>query len=169
MSNEIDWTKLNKPSPLFTRFAPTEEKLVTLEKQLRDGYLNLPDEHRKYVTIQQLMIHYLGNLLNFVYEIGDFGGIFGFVNIVPSQKCDIIFKMWAKDIWKPSLIKESKKLIDLIINTFNLIRVNADTPDERVLRMAKMVGFKEEFTRENDFLWNGQLYPRYYLSIIREK
>ena len=163
---KIDWKKFEKPSPLFQVLKRTEEKDKLVASELKNGFLNMSDEYRDYQSIYKLMNYYYYHSFSIIYEVGNFGAIFGFVNIIPGFKCDILMKFWDKTLWKPSFVKETRKLIKLFIKQLDLHRVSAETPDEKVEHMAHLCGLETEGIKTNDFRWNGRLYNNIILGIV---
>lgn len=155
---------------MFKKFQPLESKLKVLAQKLMDEPLYLSDEYRDYKAIWRILIN------NFIepdshefYEIGDFGGIIGFVNICPTFKADIVFKLWDKDIWGFRFKTEVKKLIKLIMHKYDLKRIATETPDERMVRVARMCNFKVEGRFKYAFKWNDELYTLYKLRVLKEE
>lgn len=163
---KLNWTKLTNFKH-YKLFFPTKEKVERLAKELKGGRLNLPDEYRNPQSIASLLLTYFSNPSHLFYEIGKFGGIIGFVYILENHKCELLMKMWNKNIWKPSIVKEAKKLIKTIMDEFNLIRINAETPCIHVRKMARILGFTEDGIREKDFSWNGEKFDLFLLSLRR--
>ena len=157
------------PTSIFKIFRPDEQKLKFLAQQLMDGYLNLSDERRNWKTIDFLIkYHFHPETKNIFYEAGDFGAILGFVDIIPGHKCKLSMKVWDKKPWGKKSVREARELIKTTMKKFRLKRLEAETPDERVVKMAKMVGFEIEGTKVLNFRWNGEFFPTYIMSIINE-
>lgn len=159
-----DWIKLTNFKH-YKPFFPTNEKIAKLTKEFKDGYLNLSDEYRNQYSIYNILLMYFNNPANLFYEIGNFGGVLGFANIVGGHKCDILMKMWDKEIWKPSVVKEAKEIIKTIMDEFKLIRINTETADIRVKKMCTILGFKEDGIREKDFSFDGKKFSLFLLSM----
>jgi hypothetical protein len=53
------------------------------------------------------------------------------------------------------------------MDMFKLRRVEAETPDERVLKMARLVGLRYEGVKVKDFMWDGEFYSQYMMAITR--
>ena len=165
---KIDWKALKNPAPSFTIFVPTQEKMRVLAKHLMDGYLNMSDEYRDYQKIWSILTSYFGNgVFNIFYEVGDFKGLLGFTTILPEFKADVMMKILDKSVWKPSVIKETRKLLGIIKQEFKLKRLATSTPDERVRRIATMAGFKTEGISKNAFQWDGKFYKIYSMSMTK--
>lgn len=159
-----------KPLSMFKIFKPTEKKLRFLAQHLLDGYLNLPDEKRNRENINSIIRHYFyaGNK-NLYYEVGNFGAILGFVNIVFGYKCEVHMKFWDKNVWSKGSVREAKELIKTIKNQFRLEKLTTETSDKRVVKMAEIMGFEIEEIKPLDFCWNGEFFPTYIMSIINNK
>ena len=165
---KVDWDALKEPGSMFTRFIPTEEKILELSKHLYEDYLNLSDENRSYRLIHAMnQLYFGGSNLNLFYEIGDFGGILGFTDIIPTFKATVLFKIWDTKIWNSRFLRQSRKLIDSVMSEFRLRRLASETPDVRMVKMAGKAGFKLECAQKNAFLWDGKLMKNFVLGITR--
>lgn len=164
-----DWKKLTN----FQRirlFIPTSDKIKKITQELMDTRWNLSDEYRNQYAIEKLLLTYFSSPSHMFYEIGDFGGILGFAYIIASHKCELLCKIWDKEIWTHNTIKEVKQLINTIMEEFQLIRIGTETPDLRMKDIAtRFLGFKEEGIRTHDFKWQGEFYDNYLLAKTREE
>jgi len=160
----MNWAKLTNFKN-YKLFIPTKDKVAKLAKELIDGKLNLPDEYRNPQSIANLLLMYFSNPTHLFYEIGKFGGVLGFAYIQEGHKAELLMKMWNKNIWKPSVVKEAKRLIKTIMDEFNLIRINVETADERVVKMAKILGMEEDGIRKKNFMFDGELYDLFLYSM----
>ncbi|MHC4605150.1 MAG: GNAT family N-acetyltransferase, partial [Planctomycetota bacterium] len=115
------------------------------------------------------MNYYFVGPNNLTYEIGDMQGLLGFTTIIPTFKCGVLFKLLDRSLWGPDFARESKEVCELIIDEFDLLKLNTSTPDPRVKKMAKMVGFKEEAKRRANFIFNDRLYDEFLLVKFREE
>lgn len=155
--------------PLFQLFEPTEGKIMYFAKKLMTEYLYITDPWRNYWTIHQILNRYVTNPReNVLYEIGDFDGILGFVDIVPGWKAHMTFKLWNKEKWGPDLVGQSRDFIREVMDELHLVRLDSATADPRIVRMSKMVGFQVEGTQKHEFMWDGKLYDQILLAITRE-
>ncbi|MEE9510431.1 MAG: hypothetical protein V3V81_08055 [Candidatus Bathyarchaeia archaeon] len=168
-TTKIQWEKVKNPSPMFKLFEPSKEKFAIISKHLMDGFLNLSDDQRTATAIFRLMGSYFYNPNNLIYEINEMEGLLGFTSIVPSWKCDLLFKIFDKKLWKPSFVKEAGKLVKFIMKEFELRRISAETPDFRVCRMAKLISFKEEGFKKDGFVFNNEFYDKYLLGILNHQ
>lgn len=162
------YQKLINPSPLFTIFVPSEEGLKLIARHLMEGYLNLSDEYRNYDVIYRMLHMYLSDQSCIFYEVGNMQAALGIIGIVPRLKASVFFKLLDTKLWKPQFLREIKQFFKLIMDTFELKRLSAESPDPRIAKMAVKAGFKIEGMRANDFLWNKQLYNNFLLGIVRE-
>lgn len=159
--------RLVNPPPLFKLFGGTiderQEKIMILAKHLKEDYLMLPDEHRNYDTIYRILAYY--NLPNHLfYEFGDFAGLVGFTDIQENYKAEIFFKLWDKKVFNKTFMRQLNELFDMVVEELSLKRLNSATADERVLKIAKMIGFKVEGERENDYCFDGKYYKVYFIG-----
>jgi hypothetical protein len=170
ITNELpkDMERLRHPFPAFKLFIPTRDKLRLLATRLYENYLWISDEYRNQESITALLAgDFLLNRLNIWYELGDYDGLVGFLDIVPGHKCRLAMKLWNPLIWKPSIVKQGRKLIRLIMDEFRLRRVSSDSADNKMVHMATMVGFKKEGARKHEFRWNGKFMPLVMLGLTR--
>jgi RimJ/RimL family protein N-acetyltransferase len=154
---------------LFRLFAPSEEKIKFIGKKLMDEYLYLSDEFRNYDSIYQILFYYINaQNKNVIYEIGDFDGFLGFINIIPGWKATLTFKLWTKALWGADFARQAKNFIGEIMDELYLTRLETSSPDPRIVKMARMVGFKNEGTRRLNFSWQGKLFDDTILAIVKE-
>lgn len=177
---KINWEKIfHGDWKYYKLYQPTAEGIRIVSQKLFEDYLYLPDEHRSPDSIANIIIRFFPPIktsdqpLHLFYEIGDFEGLLGFISIIPEYKGELIFKPWGlrklfNGMKGREFIKESKELINFIIDEFKLRRLESWSPDKRILRMAKMVGFKQEGAQKNAFRWNGKLFTNFALSITRD-
>jgi len=163
-----DIEKLSHPFPLFKVFVPTQEKLRLFAARLNDNYLWVSDEYRNKDSITAIIANnFLLSNFNIWYEIGDYDGLLGFLNVVPGHKCHMTMKLWNPQIWKPSAAKQGRSLIRLIMDEFQLKRIGSESADSKVVHLANIVGFKKEGARKHDFRWNGKMFPLIMLGLTR--
>lgn len=156
---KIDWKRLDAPSSMIRAFVPTKDKMSALLNMLLDMPLYVPDEVRDPNKISVFLAScFSGNIFNRFYELGDFQGWMGFTNILPEYKCDIIFKLWDRNLWGLPFARELKSFINFFMKTFKLKRIGAATPDKIFIKMGRILGFKAEGTQKNAFMWEGKLY-----------
>jgi RimJ/RimL family protein N-acetyltransferase len=128
----------------------------------------IPDEKRNWATIGQILRYYMSPVyFNLFYEIKDFRGLVGFTEIYPEYKANLLWKMWDKSVFSKTFVRHSKELIDLIMNTYKLKRLETETADPNengAKKMAEVAGFVEEGIKKNEYMWNGKLYDKYILA-----
>ncbi len=166
----VDWERLKNPSPLFKVFEPTKEKLMVVAKELYNKPLNLSDEFRNYDIIWAIIAQYFyAGRFNIIYDIGDMKGLLGFIDIVPSFKATVMFKLFDKKLIRGSdFVREVRNLLQLIMEQFDLKRLNTSSPDENIVRLARIIGFKQEGKRLKDFMWDGDYYTDFLLGMRRK-
>ena len=109
MTNEqAKYERLMQPSSMFRIFVPNAEKIKLLSDKLLHEYLYLSDEFRDPKIIQGMMQLYLSGIASIIYEFPNFGGLIGFVNIVPDYKADIMFKLWDRKLWGPTYFQRTE-------------------------------------------------------------
>jgi len=154
---------------MFTKFNPTEDKVKALSKKLMEEPLYLSDEFRDWDLIHKVLFNNFSNKNNEFWEIGEFGGLVGFVNIIPEFKCEIVFKLWNSELWGFRFKTQVKQLIKVIMEKYDLKRVSTESADERMTRMAKMCGFKVEGRSKYAFMWEKEMYTLHKMRILREE
>lgn len=162
---KVDWEKLKQPSPLFQVLKRTEEKDKKIAHELMNGFLNLDDQFRNYESIYKSMNLYFYYSFSIFYEVGKFQTLLGITNIIPRHKCDIMLKIFDKDFWGKDFVRETRSLLRLYIKELELKRISAESPDPRIVRIAKMIGFKVEGIRDKDFKWNDRYYDNFLLGM----
>lgn len=154
----------------FKLFVPTHEKIMSFGQRLMDEYLYMSDEDRDYDTIYQRINYYLVNgNHNVLWEIGEYDGIIAFLNILPGHKANLLFKMWNPKVWTATFVRECKKFVNENMRELHLTRLESATADERIVRMAKPIGFEVEGIKKKNFMWNGKKYDEYILGLVKEK
>lgn len=161
--------KLTNPSPMFKKFEPTPEKMKALAKHLMENKYSLSDEYRDYDIIYGILSKYLSSGACIFYEIGDMDGVIGFTDIILGWKCHAIFELLNPKIWDKQLVRESRALFDLVMDTGKLMKVSSQTADKRVRRMAGMIGFRLEGLRQLEFSWDKKPYDLYLIGRFRLK
>lgn len=154
---------------MFTKFNPTEEKVKALSKKLMEEPLYLSDEFRDYELIHKMLFNGFSNKENIYYEMGNFGGLLGFVNIVSNHKADMVFKIWDKEIWGLRFAKELKALIKETMEKYDLRRMVTESADTKVVKFAKILGWKIEGRFKYGFKWDNEFYTLHRIRIIREE
>lgn len=164
--NEIDLEKLKQPSPLFRIFEPTQDKFRKLARELMMKEFFLPDEYRNWSNINSMLRNYTNPYIaRLLYEVRDYSGLIGFTNIMPNYKAEFLFKIWDYDkIWSKSFARETKDLIDFIIDSFKLKRLEFASGDEKAIKMGKIAGFIVEGIKKDAFLHRGKFYDSYILA-----
>lgn len=168
---------LKRPSPLIKLLEPNLQKLQDFGAKLLNNYLYIPDEFRNEDGVSMLLAYYFPHVLNAPlrpfsvwYELGAWGGVLGFVGIIPGHKCSIVFKLWDKSLWGATLYRGLMELPDRFMKEYALKRLDVATADERMMRVAKRLGFRVEGTQALEFAWKKKLYTKYLLrKVIREE
>ena len=166
---KIKWKSLKKGTDHIKPFKANAEKIERLMKEFLYGYLHLSDECRFPQYVRTMLMDLLDSRsgLNIIYDIDDFKGIVAFVRIRPLFKAKRMFVLLDKGMLRPSIIKESRKLIQMIMKEFKLKRMEAETADKKIVQLSKMVGFKSEGIQKNGFMFNKILMNNNPLSLVR--
>lgn len=163
-------SRLWHPTPRLKYFVPTEEKIVEWGEHLLFDPLHVSEESMDATTIREKIDWMLSGItLNLVYEMGDFGGMICFYEIVPGHKCGLTWQLWDTDLWGPGFVKEGRKVCAMVMDEFKLIRIGSQTADPRVVKLTKMVGFEVEGCQRKIFKQNGKLYDSTMLGMVKEK
>ena len=170
----LDLNYLKNPSPLLRLFEPTIEKLQFIANKFATGFLYIPDELRSPQKVFELMAHLFPYAIepalrpfHVYYEIGRFDGLVGFTNIIPEYRCGSFLKIWNKDIWGPTLARDLTELADRFMQEYHIKRMELETADERMVKVAKICGLKQEGTKALGFRFDGKLYTSYMLRKLR--
>jgi len=171
----LDLNYLKNPSPLLRLFEPTIEKLQFIANKFATGFLYIPDELRSPQKVFELMAHLFPYAIepalrpfHVYYEIGRFDGLVGFTNIIPEYRCGSFLKIWNKDIWGPTLARDLTELADRFMQEYHIKRMELETADERMVKVAKICGLKQEGTKALGFRFDGKLYTSYMLRKLRK-
>jgi RimJ/RimL family protein N-acetyltransferase len=162
---KIDWEKLKNPSSLFQVLHLTEDKTKLIAGELMNGFLNLDDNFRNYESIYKSMSFYFCHSFSVFYEVGQFQALLGITNIIPEHKADVMLKIFDKKFWGKDFVRETRSLLKLYMKELKLKRISAESPDPRIVKIAKMVGFKVEGVRNKDFRWDGKYYDNFLLGM----
>jgi RimJ/RimL family protein N-acetyltransferase len=153
----------------FKLFLPDAEKLAFFMRKLMDTPLYISDDERTPEAIGNIVAYYLSDRRrNILYEVGDFGGILGFVNIIPGHKASVIFKLWDGKLWTPGFVREAREFLAENMAELYLRRLETTTADPRVVKMARLAGFEIEGIKTFDFVWDGDFYDSTILGLIAE-
>jgi len=166
---DIKWDLLKKGTKQIKPFDATPKKIGKLMNVLLNEHLHLSDEYRYPVFVRTMLHDLLSSKsgLHISYDVDGFGGLLVFRNIRPGFKASLMFVLLDKSCVKPSIIKETRALIKRVMKEFKLKRLEAMTADERIVRLAKMLGFKGEGIQKNGFMLDGILMKNNPLSIVR--
>jgi RimJ/RimL family protein N-acetyltransferase len=167
-----EFGKIVEPCGAFELFYPDsqdDDRLKVFVGHLMKKRWYVSDEFRNYDTLWQMVFHmFYGKQLNLIYSIGDFQGILGFLDIIPQHKCSVMLKLWDKDAWKKTTVRDGMRLIDRLFDRFQLLRMETSSPDPRIIKIAEMVGFSEEGKKVKGFKWDGKVFDITTLSRIKE-
>jgi hypothetical protein len=72
--------------------------------------------------------------------------------------------LWDNSRYGATTVREARSLIKLIMDTFDLKRLNTQTADPVIDKLARLCGFEREGLRIGDYMWGGQVYDRYILG-----
>ncbi len=153
----------------FALFVPNEEKLRFFMQKLMDTPLYLSDEDRNLESIYRIVTYYLSDgRKNVLWEVGDFGGILGFVHIIPGHKASVLFKLWEPKLWTAGFVREAREFLAENMKELHLRRLETATADQRVVKMARAAGFEIEGIKTFSFMWDGEALDEYIMALIAE-
>lgn len=150
-------------------FKPTPEKVMAIGRHLMENKYSMSDEYRDYPIIYGILDKYLSSKNSLFYEIGDMDGVFGFTDIISGWKSHMIFELLNSRVWGKRLVRESRKLIDAVMDAMELIKISSQTADKRIAKMSRMIGFEMEGARKAEFSWDKKLYDIYLIGRIRPR
>lgn len=104
---------------------------------------------------EQMIKNYLFNAILFLY---DNKVLFGFVDVFPSYKASIRMTVLDEKAFEKlkTGIRECKAFLELFMKKFELKQLWAYTFDKRIVKLAKLVGFRNVATiPKNGFLKEG--------------
>ena len=173
-NKDIDFEALANPDDRFFKVFKCENtpdfwlRFNKLCKMMMEKYLYISDEYRSPEIIQKIVGGYLsGTSLSLFYELGDFQGLIGFTSILPGYKCNLTFKIWDKEFYSKDMIRATSKLTDLFMDTFRLVRMRTESPDPKMVKGAKLLGFEYEGTETKGFRWDGKYHDLVGLGKVR--
>lgn len=153
---------------MFKAFEPTQDKLKLLATHVNTKKFNLDDAYRDYDVIWNVIFPQFFRQGNMFFEAGDFQGILGFANLIPTRSATVVMKIWDKKLWGATIARQTKELLKFVMKEYKLRRLETSSPDPLVVRMCEMVGFEEEGTKVRSFSWNGKFYDDVYMAILKE-
>jgi len=176
---EINWERLKNIGPNLRPFQPTEENRKFLSQWLLKGFLVMSDEGRTRDKVDMWMgycfpyhLPYEIRPFHVIYEVGDFAGLIGFMDIVVGHKASVLFKYWKPEIWSHKIFRDLKSVQNVIMEELELERLSLRTADLRGVKLAKKMGYVVEGRQAIDFKWNGKYYTTHLLRRLspeREK
>ncbi len=181
----VDWERLRHPSAHLNVMVPTPEKLVDLSDRLLNTPMYLPDEHRNEAWVDLIVASlFNGPTFNWVYEVGDWDGIFSIQDIWPGYRAETSFLLWnnkftgggdsqvglrGKLCWGADFVRELRDVIELVMSEFQIKRLGIATPEENTVRIAtKWLGFKVEGTQKYGFRFDGKMFTQNLLRRVKE-
>lgn len=164
----VNWDKLRQPTDYFRIATMNDDQAVELCQHLKEDFLYVDDAFRNDEAIRSMLWGHFASGNCLIYEIKDGRGYVGFTDIQPGYKANAMMKFWGTDIWGPSFIKQLRTLVSMVMEEFELRRISTESPDRRIVQLAKMVGFKVEGTRKNDFRWDGMLFDNTLMGYTKE-
>jgi hypothetical protein len=134
----------------------TEEKFrKAFDEQMSAEWLHVSDEARVPGFVGPSLVRVFSEGPHEVFELGE-DGLLIFKDIVPGFKCAMSFILWNHESKSVQLFRETRKWIEEIAREYRLVKVETQTADERVVRMAKLLGFELEGYRPDSF-WRGPM------------
>ena len=92
-----------------------------------------------------------------IWEIGD-DGLLIFRDIADGFKAQMSWILWDTKMWGKDIVRESKRHIEDFANRRKLHKIETQTADERVVKLARLLGFETEGYRTESFLREGKRY-----------
>jgi hypothetical protein len=157
-----------RPTEHLRLFVATPEKVESLKRHLMEDYLFLSDESRTDEGALATIAATMATPNSMFYEIGDWAGVVGLDHVVPGHKAHVSLKFWDTTLFRPSVVRQVQGLLSDLMDYFGLRRLWSETPDPRVVKLAKMVGFKWEGDKVDDFRWGDQFFTTAMLGMVRE-
>ncbi len=127
----------------------------------------LPDILRKY----DVLIDTIQDVLKSstkpmgIYKDDTLKGFWLMTGIEPDHQGRLLYWSWGSWV-SPEAVKELKADIFRNMRENSLRRVFAQTPDRRLIRLLKLVGFKEEGRFPKAYKFNGKLYSLYQTRLL---
>lgn len=163
-----NWERLKSPTEYFTVATMNNDQAELLCKHLKEDYLYVSDEYRNDDAVRSMLWSHFASGDCLIYEIKGGRGYVGFTDIQPGYKCNAMMKFWGTDLWGPSFIRQLRELVRAVVEEFDLERISTESPDPRIVKLARMVGFEVEGVRWKDFQWDGKLFDNTLMGYVRE-
>jgi hypothetical protein len=150
---------------LIKPFELTDEKFLKLYiEQMRDDVFHVSDEARTPPIVFNSLLSALDPKNgDEAYEIGD-GGVMLFRGIVDGFKCYMCLIITDITKFGPTLVREARDMIVGVATRHKLRKIEAQTADERIVKLAHLSGFETEGYMSESFLRGGERYGVTLLS-----
>jgi hypothetical protein len=97
-----------------------------------------------------------------IYNGNGLVGTYFITDISPDHEARFLFWGWG-NLGLSGQRQQVKEYIDKTMETYRLRRVYAQTPDPKLVRYLKTLGFKDEGRFKFGFRWDGKLFTLYNL------
>jgi hypothetical protein len=124
---------------------------------MREDLLHVSDEARLPGPVFDNLLRVVSPGPHELYELAD-GGVFILRDISDGFKCYLSFILWDKSLWGKDILREGKAKIEEVAAAHGLVKIETQTADERVVKLARLLGFETEGYRENSFLRGDAMY-----------
>jgi RimJ/RimL family protein N-acetyltransferase len=143
----------------FRPWVLTEDKFIKVfTEQMSDELLHVSDELRYPEPVAKGLLRVFDPAgPHEIWEIGD-DGILVFRDIADGFKCQMSWIIWNRDCWGKGVVREAKSVIEEFAKRKKLFKIETQTADERVVKLARLLGFETEGYRTESFLRNGVRY-----------
>ena len=143
----------------ITPWVMTPDKFMKVyNEQLREDLLHVSDEGRNPGAVfSGLMRVFDPNGPHEIFEL-DGCGILVFRDIADGFKCQMSFIIWDKKCYGADIVREARQLIADFSKRRGLVKIETQTADERVVRLARMLLFEIEGYRVDSFLRGKEKY-----------
>lgn len=152
----------------FRLSSMNEFKMDNLARHMLEDPLHVSDEYRTPLHAYQTIYNcFSGDPqcgTNVAMEIGNDGGYLIFADIIPEFKCRVGWVAWDFSIFGHKMVREAKDVFDTLAKVYNLLKMETKTPDERVVKLSRLIGFEVEGVLRNSFMQNGALLDVYVLG-----
>ena len=166
-------SSLMRPQPLFSLCGLTSKEASFLADKLMYEKWYLQDKWRDIDTIEKFIYRYFSwaeeTPFSLPYRIGVFDGVLVFREIIPNETCGMMLKLWGKHLWGPTLARETRTLIEMIMDKFNLRDIDTASGDPGSPKMVRCLGFEIKEVKKDGFIWNGESYDEFNFIKRREQ
>ncbi len=155
-------------------FEPDESSLKKLADYLMFGFLCVEDTRTPESIANMVLRAFPDGKVKpedewyAIWDDGELCGLVGFFNIEEGHKCAATIKLWNPAPWGIKGLRRGIEIMKDVMARHKLVRIDTETADPRIVKMARLLGFECEGVRPFDFRFDGVLYHKVLLGVCSE-